>query len=319
MLILSSEISKAIQILNEEKLIAIPTETVYGLAGNAFSEKAVKSIFELKKRPHFNPLIVHFHSCNQLEEFARDIPEKAYLLANKFLPGSLTLVLKKQPRIPDLITAGKDTVGLRIPNHPLTLKLLENLDFPIVAPSANPFGSISPTNPNHVSEYFKNELPFILDGGPCTKGIESTIIGFENNNPIIYRLGALSIEEIENEIGKVQIINHNETNPSAPGMLSRHYAPKTKTIVTTEIELVISKNQGKKIGLITFDKIIETNQIEHTIILSKIGDFKEASSNLYSSMHQLDRLNLDLILIEKLPDYDLGKSINDRLVRASKN
>ena len=319
MSILSSEISKAIQLINEEKLIAIPTETVYGLAGNAFSEKAVKSIFELKKRPHFNPLIVHFHSCNQLEEFARDIPEKAYLLANKFWPGSLTLVLKKQPRIPDLITAGKDTVGLRIPNHPLTLKLLENLDFPVAAPSANPFGSISPTNPNHVSEYFKNELPFILDGGPCTNGIESTIIGFENNNPIIYRLGALSIEEIENEIGKVQIINQNETNPSAPGMLSRHYAPKTKTIVTTEIELVISKNQGKKIGLITFDKIIETNQIEQTIILSKIGDFKEASSNLYSSMHQLDRLNLDLILIEKLPDYDLGKSINDRLARASKN
>ena len=315
---ISNEISTAIQLLKEEQLVAIPTETVYGLAGNIYSEKAVNAIFELKKRPHFNPLIAHFHHINQLDNLAEEIPDNAYKLATKFWPGSLTLVLKKQSSIPDLITAGKNTVALRIPNHPLTLKLLENLDFPLAAPSANPFGSISPTHPQHVHDYFGDQLPYILDGGACTNGIESTIVGFENNTPIIYRLGALSVEEIEAEIGAVRIMNHNENNPNAPGMLSKHYAPKTKTILTDQMELAISENHGKKIGVITFNQFINSPHVAHCETLSKIGDFKEASSNLYSAMHRLDRMNLEVIIIEKLPNYNLGKSINDRIERASK-
>jgi len=315
---ISNEISTAIQLLKEEQLVAIPTETVYGLAGNIYSEKAVNAIFELKKRPHFNPLIAHFHHINQLDNLAKEIPDNAYKLAAKFWPGSLTLVLKKQNSIPDLITAGKNTVAVRIPNHPLTLKLLENLDFPLAAPSANPFGSISPTHPQHVHDYFGDQLPYILDGGACTNGIESTIIGFENNTPIIYRLGALSVEEIENEIGAVRIMNHNENNPNAPGMLSKHYAPKTRTILTDQMELAILEHQGKKIGIITFNQFINSPHVIHCETLSKIGDFKEATSNLYSAMHRLDRMNLEVIIIEKLPNYNLGKSINDRLERASK-
>lgn len=318
MSIISSEIAKAIQLLKEEQLVAIPTETVYGLAGNIYSEKAVNAIFELKKRPHFNPLIAHFHHLNKLDNLAQEIPDNAYKLAEKFWPGSLTLVLKKQNHIPDLITAGKNTMAVRIPNHPLTLQLLKELDFPLAAPSANPFGSISPTEPQHVHDYFGNQLPYILDGGSCTNGIESTIIGFENNSPIIYRLGALSVEEIEDEIGAVTILNHNNSKPNAPGMLSKHYAPKTKTILTDQIELLISKNYNKKIGVITFDKLIHSPQIVHCEILSKTSDFKEATSNLYRAMHRLDRMNLEVIIIEKFPNYGLGKSINDRLERASK-
>lgn len=318
MSIITNEISKALLLLNNEQIVAIPTETVYGLAGNIYSEKAVTAIFELKKRPFYNPLIAHFHSINQLESLATEIPDKAYQLATKFWPGSLTLVLKKQKTIPGLITAEKDTVALRIPNHPLTLELLKNLDFPLAAPSANPFGSISPTNAGHVYNYFKEKLPLILDGGNCNNGIESTIIGFENNSPIIYRLGSLSIEELESEIGYLTIANHNENNPKAPGMLSKHYAPKTKTIITENIEQYVSENPNKKIGAITFDKPIVNSKLFHIEILSKTGDFREASRNLYSAMHQLDLMKLDVIVVEKLPNYDLGKSINDRLQRASK-
>lgn len=318
MSIISSEITPAIQLLKEEQLVAIPTETVYGLAGNIYSEKAVNAIFEMKKRPHFNPLIAHFHHINQLDSLAQEIPDKAYKLAEKFWPGSLTLVLKKQKTIPNLITAGKDTVALRIPNHPLTLQLLRNLDFPLAAPSANPFGAISPTESQHVYDYFSHELPYILDGGACLNGIESTIVGFENNSPVIYRLGALSVEEIEEEIGIITIINHNEKNPNAPGMLSKHYAPRTKTILTDTIELLFTENADKRIGVITFDKLHRSSNTLACEILSKTSDLKEAMSNLYSAMHRLDRMNLDIIIIEKFPNYSLGKSINDRLKRASK-
>ena len=158
MTIVSKDISKAVKILIQEDLVAIPTETVYGLAGNIYSEKAIRAIFEMKQRPFFNPLIVHIKSVDQLDELAKDIPEKARLLADKFWPGPLTMVLKKQKSVPDLVTAGKDSVAVRIPNHAVTLALLEGLSFPLAAPSANPFGAISPTNALHVAEYFSGKL-----------------------------------------------------------------------------------------------------------------------------------------------------------------
>jgi L-threonylcarbamoyladenylate synthase len=189
-------LKKAINDLENDKLIAIPTETVYGLAANASSETAIKKIFTLKKRPESNPLILHIKSINYLKEIAENIPEKAMVLANNFWPGPLTLILVKKAHISELITSGKDTVAVRVPNHPLTLKLLENLNFPIVAPSANPYGSISPTSASHVEKYFKNHIDCILDGDKCEKGIESTIIGFRDNQPILYRYGAIPIEHI---------------------------------------------------------------------------------------------------------------------------
>jgi L-threonylcarbamoyladenylate synthase len=317
MSIISKDIQKAIAILMNDDLVAIPTETVYGLAGNIYSEKAVKKIFSTKKRPHFNPLIVHIPSIDSLKNVVSYVPEKAQLLAETFWPGSLTLVLKKNPNIPDLITAGKDTVAVRVPNHPLTLELLQKLPFPLAAPSANPFNSISPTKPEHVAHYFENEIELILDGGPCKNGIESTIIGFENDEPVLYRLGALSVDEIEKVIGKIIIKNNKEENPEAPGMLLKHYAPNTLTILTSQILEEIENFEGKKIGVLAFDTSYKTDKISKEIILSKTGNLKEAATNLYDSLHALDALQLDVIIAEKLPEIGLGISVNDRLKRAA--
>ncbi len=308
----------AASILQRDDLVAIPTETVYGLAGNIFSKKAIKKIFELKQRPLFNPLIVHIKSVNELQQVVRYIPEKAKLLATAFWPGALTLVLPKRANIPDLITAGKDTVAVRVPNHTMTLELLNKIDFPLAAPSANPFGCISPTNALHVQNYFDDELPMILDGGNCEKGIESSIVGFENDEPIVYRLGSTSVEAIEKIIGTIKIKNKNETAPDAPGMLSRHYAPFTTTYLTDSPLSFVSSFQDKKMGLLLFNKTINAPFIQHQLVLSTTANIEEAATNLYAHLHTLDKLELDMIVVERLPDNGLGKSINDRLERATK-
>lgn len=319
MIQISKDLDLAKNLLENDEVVAIPTETVYGLAGNIFSEKAIKKIFETKKRPFFNPLIVHVHSLNCLDAICSEIPLKAKLLANNFWPGPLTLVLKKQNSISDLVTGGKDTVAVRIPNHPLALDLLSKLNFPLAAPSANPFGSISPTTAEHVANYFSNTLPLVLDGGNCENGIESTIIGFENEEPILYRLGAISREEIESVIGPIFIKNKNEKVPEAPGMLTRHYAPLTKTILVNDVKKEIEKYPTKRIGLLLFNNVTFDKVDVVVEILSKKGSLKEATANLYAAMHRLDTQNLELIIAQKFPEIDLGNSINDRLERATKN
>lgn len=318
MTIISKSIKKAIDILNNEDIVAIPTETVYGLAGNIYSEKAIRKIFEVKQRPLFNPLIVHLHAVEQLEEIVTEIPGKAKLLADTFWPGSLTLILKKKAKVPDLITAGKDTVAVRIPNHPVTLALLKELSFPLAAPSANPFNRISPTRASHVADYFKNTLQMVLDGGECAHGLESTIVGFENDDPIVYRLGAISVEDIEKVVGKVDLRNKKENAPLAPGMLAKHYSPKTRMYLTKHPGQLIEAHQDQRIGVLSFSENFTALNIEHIEILSKTGDLKEAASRLYSALHTLDSLGLDLIVAQTFPDFGLGRSINDRLVRAAK-
>jgi L-threonylcarbamoyladenylate synthase len=315
---ITTDIKKAKKTLKKNKLVAIPTETVYGLAGNAYNESALVEIFKLKNRPFYNPLIVHIKSASSITDVTIDIPESAMILAEKFWPGPLTLVLKKQPHISDLITAGKDTVAVRVPNHPVTLALLNKLDFPLAAPSANPFGSISPTNADHVFNYFGGKLEVILDGGECEKGLESTIIGFENNQPILYRHGSISSEEIEKVTGKLSTITNSEKTPNAPGMLSKHYAPNTDTYLTNNVVELIKCFKGKRIGILVFKNQINGNGIIHKEILSKSGDLNEAAKNLYAAMHRLDEKNLDVIIAERLPDVGLGKTMNDKLERATK-
>jgi L-threonylcarbamoyladenylate synthase len=305
------------QSLLDNEVAAIPTETVYGLAGNIFSEKAIRRIYEVKQRPLFNPLIVHIADVSQMEKVATTIPPLAKQLAEKFWPGPLTLLLPKKDTIPDIITAGKDTVAIRVPNHPVTLSLLQKLPFPLAAPSANPFSSISPTTAEHVAAYFKDEFPFILQGGPCKKGIESTIIGFNEDGAIIYRYGSLAIEEIEKITGPLQEYIRNEENPDAPGMLLRHYAPSTTTILSSDIEKSIAENAGKKIGLMLFDHTHTSDQAAVIETLSVSGSMEEAASNLYAAMHRLDHHQLDIIIAERFPDKGLGRSINDRLQRAT--
>ena len=315
---ITSDLNQVKTALINGDIIALPTETVYGLAANIYLDSALEKVFKLKKRPSHNPLIIHISNAGILEQIAKNIPAKARELANVFWPGPLTLVLEKQDQIPNRITAGKPTVAVRVPNHPIALQLLESLNFPLAAPSANPFGSLSPTSAEHVALYFKEEINFILDGGPCFCGLESTIIGFENDKPILYRHGAISIEEIEKIIGPIKIKNQNSKNPSAPGMLTRHYAPKTQIQINDDISLALAQNPDKKIGVLSFKKNKKIKTEIHQEVLSISGDLNEASKNLYAALHRLDQMNLDLIISSFFPEKGLGKTINDRLKRAIK-
>lgn len=314
---ISTDISLAVQHLNEKGIIGFPTETVYGLAGNAFETDAIHKIFDVKKRPTFNPLIVHIKGIEDLVHVAQEIPPMAYELAAAFWPGPLTLILKKQPHIPDLVTANQETVAVRVPNHPVALTLLKQLEFPLVAPSANPFTSISPTSAQHVEAYFGNQISMVLEGGECAAGIESTIIGFDNNKVVVYRLGALALEEIE-KVAPVTLYNKKNKQPIAPGMLWKHYAPKTDFILTRNVQEELDWYSGRRIGLLLFNSFLPQLDRENQIVLSAESDLKVAASKLYDAMHQLDKMKLDVIIAERLPEYGLGVSINDRLARASK-
>ncbi len=314
---ITTNINLAVQALQNEDIIGFPTETVYGLAGNVFSEKAIKKIFETKQRPFFNPLIVHIKSMDYLEVVAKNIPPKAILLAQHFWPGALTLLLDKKDTVPNIVTADKQTVAVRIPNHAMALELLQQLDFPLAAPSANPFTTISSTTAQHVKEYFDNDVQIILDGGQCTKGIESTIVGFSGDDVIIYRLGTITEADLEKIVGQVTIYIGQDDKPIAPGMLLKHYSPKTKTVLLQDdVNAQLNLLTTKKIGALVFNKKINDERIVKQEILSNDGNIEEAAKNLYAALHRLDKSNLDRILIELLPNEGVGKSVNDRLVRA---
>ena len=303
------------KLLMESGLAGIPTETVYGLAANAFDPVAVAMIFKVKERPTFDPLIIHTSSLEKAKKFVDKIPEKAYKLADKFWPGPLTLIFKKTAIIPDIVTSGLDTVAVRVPNHPLTLKLLKSIDFPLAAPSANPFGYVSPTSAAHVNEQLGDKIEYVLDGGDCQIGIESTIVEFDNEEVTILRLGGCKIEDIEACIGKVNVNSDSSSNPVAPGMMESHYSPLTP-IVIGDIDELIAENSNKKIGILSFKTAYESAEGSHQFILSKKGDIDEAATRLFTGLRKLDSLNLQLIVSEYVPDGGLGKAINDRLKRA---
>jgi L-threonylcarbamoyladenylate synthase len=310
------DLKKAKELLDQGDLVAIPTETVYGLAGNALDSKAIIKIFQVKNRPQFDPLIVHVANMAQAKELVESFPAKAEKLALKFWPGPLTFLLKKKSIIPDLVTSGMDTVGVRCPDHPLTQSLLQSLSFPLAAPSANPFGYVSPTRPDHVNDQLGDQIKYILDGGECRVGLESTIIGFENDRAIIYRLGGLRVEDIEKEIGKVEIQLNSSSNPKAPGQLKSHYAPLKKVKLGNLPEL-LPQYSHLRVGVLAFQKGIEQVDPKNQIILSKSGNKEEAAQHLFAALRELDKKEIDVILAEFLPSEGLGKAINDRLRRAS--
>jgi L-threonylcarbamoyladenylate synthase len=308
-------ILRARQILQQEDLVAIPTETVYGLAGNAFSEDAVVKIFDVKNRPSFDPLIVHVASLKQVEEIVVHIPEDAARLAEAFWPGPLTILLEKRNVIPDIVTSGLSTVAVRIPNHPLTIELLRSLSFPLAAPSANPFGYVSPTSVKHVDDQLGQKIPYILDGGDCPVGIESTIIGFKEDPPEIYRLGGITVEEIETIIGQVVVRKHSSSRPSAPGSFESHYAPGKKVLLD-DISSLESSVDLSKAGLIRFKSSYPGVPTERQVILSESGNLKEAAKNLFSALRTLDKMEIQDVIAELVPEVGLGRAINDRLRRA---
>jgi len=323
--VIGSDVAEAARLLREGLLVAIPTETVYGLAANAFDEAAVLKVFQAKGRPSFDPLIVHIGRREDLHRVAKDLPPGAEALMDAFWPGPLTLVLPKRSEVPDLVTSGLDTVAVRMPAHPLTRELLLALDFPLAAPSANPFGYVSPTTAQHVADQLGDRIPYILDGGPCTVGVESTIIGWaphftphtSHSTPHTshwhsYRPGGIPLESIERIIGRVEPAV-GQVLPVAPGMLESHYAPRTP-VYMGDVPALLRRFAGERTGVISFRTAYPAHRCE---VLSPTGDLAEAARHLFAALRELDASGCSVVLAEVFPDEGLGRAINDRLRRAA--
>jgi L-threonylcarbamoyladenylate synthase len=310
-------LSQAATLLSQGGVVALPTETVYGLGALVFNEKAVARIFEVKQRPSFDPLIVHVADLEQLDLLVTRVPPEASTLIARFWPGPLTLILPKVSAVPDLVTSGLPTVAVRMPRHPLALELIRQVGKPIAAPSANLFGHTSPTTAQHVKEALGQQIDLVLDGGACSVGIESTIISFCDGPPVLLRPGGVPVEEIEALIGPVSRPSlSSQQKISAPGMLSRHYAPRTRFQVVCAAASV-SAPAGKRAGLLTLKRSFASDAFAAIEVLSEEGNLQEAAANLFGAMRRLDEQGLDCIIAENGPNVGLGRAINDRLIRAA--
>jgi L-threonylcarbamoyladenylate synthase len=312
---IGKDIAQAARLLSSGEAVAIPTETVYGLAANALNPDAILKIFEIKQRPLFDPLIVHIGQKEQLSALTTHIPAILEKLIDAFWPGPLTVLLPKTALVPDLCTSGLPHAAFRMPEHPLTLALLNELPFPLAAPSANPFGYISPTSAEHVYKQLGETIPYILDGGPCTVGLESTIVSaFDEKAIYIHRLGGLSIEALAAHADIAGIQEHSSSTPSAPGMLESHYAPR-KPLYFGELNTLFEQHSAERMAILSFSNAYATDRPH--LILSPSADMHEAARNLFAHMRELDASDCDFILAEPAPEVGLGKAINDRLTRAS--
>lgn len=314
--LIGTDVARAAKLLREGNLVAIPTETVYGLAANALDASAVVGIFEAKNRPEFDPLIVHTHSAEEFRLFAETIPPDARRLADELCPGPITFILPKHAIIPDIVTSGHPTVGLRVPDHPVALDLLRSLPFPLAAPSANPFGYVSPTTAQHVADQLGDKVSYILDGGPSRVGIESTILDFSQPKPRILRLGGLSLERLEDLLGHELDVQLSSSRPSAPGMLISHYAP-SKPVRVGDIEALLTEHAQERVGVLAFSKLAPAVDSSAQRVLSPVADLREAATNLFGYLRELDAMPIDVVLAEWVPDNGLGRAINDRLRRAA--
>ncbi|MFY0689178.1 MAG: threonylcarbamoyl-AMP synthase [Cyclobacteriaceae bacterium] len=309
---IGQNIEQAKNILDCGGLVAIPTETVYGLAANALNRDAVVKIFEAKNRPSFDPLISHVADIDQITNYTTEFPAIARKIAADHWPGPLTILLPKKSTIPDLVTSGLATMAIRVPRHELTHQLLTELTYPLAAPSANPFGYVSPTTAQHVNDQLGNKVDYILDGGPTKVGLESTIISFDREQIIAHRLGGLALEELKEYGSIVQHLNQS-SNPIAPGMLKSHYSPGRKLIIGNIPELIAQYND-QNIGVISFTA---SYKVFRSAVLSERADLHEAGRNIFAALRLMDDPNIDIILTELMPDEGLGRAINDRLRRAS--
>jgi L-threonylcarbamoyladenylate synthase len=312
-----TDISRAASLITGGGLVAFATETVYGLGANAYDPQAVARIFAAKERPRFDPLIVHVGAVAWLVNVVSSVPPLARCLVDAFWPGPLTLVLPKTDRIPDLATAGLPTVGVRMPSHPSALKLLLQANVPIAAPSANLFGHVSPTTAQHVAEQLGERIDYVLDGGACTVGVESTILDLSGEQPILLRPGGLALEALEAEIGPIQAAGAtaNEHAPqSSPGRMLRHYATGTPLMMADEVQTLPPVERS---GLLTLITEPGDDRYASTEVLSERCDLTEAAANLFAAMRRLDARGLEVIVARPVPEAGLGRAINDRLRRAA--
>jgi L-threonylcarbamoyladenylate synthase len=312
---ITSDVARAADVIRSGGLAAFATETVYGLGANALDPIAAARIFEAKQRPGFDPLIVHIAERAMLNSLVQDIPDAASRLMDRFWPGPLTLVLKKTSIVPDIVTSGLASVGMRLPDHAQARELIRLAGVPVAAPSANLFGHVSPTRAGHVAEQLGDRIDIILDGGPCRVGLESTVLDVSGGAPILRRPGGAALEAIEAVIGPVQIgasILSGQAAP-APGMLERHYSPRTPLRLWKPDEPV----PPGKVGLLTWRKAAGDSRFDRIVDLSPAGNLIEVAASLFQKMRELDSANLDLILAITFPEEGLGRAINDRLRRAS--
>lgn len=318
---IGNDVQKAASLLEEGELVSIPTETVYGLAGNALDPRVVVKIFEVKNRPYFDPLIVHLPHLDAVESYAHWSHPEFKVLAKHFWPGPLTLLLPRKNTIPDLITSGLPRVGLRVPSHPLTLELLSKLNFPLAAPSANPFGYVSPTKAEHVMEQMAGKISYILDGGSCAVGVESTIIGMEEDELVVYRKGGVTIEHIIEVTGRYPRVLSQGSDPkalAAPGMTDSHYAPAKPLYFFEDPSKPLPHFlQDLSVGSISLKSLTNSSRFVNGKVLSEKGDLQEAAVNLFSAIRSLDATRIDAIVAYRVPDTGLGWAINDRLHRAA--
>jgi len=297
---ITNNIADILNALLKGEVVGLPTETVYGLAANAFNEEAIEKIYSLKKRPISNPLILHTHSIKEVEKYTHSNSNKILEIAKAYWPGPLTVLLEKKESIPNIVTAGSKYVAFRIPSHPLFLEVLQNVSYPIAAPSANPYQKISPTSANHVFEYFGENISYILDGGNCNFGIESTIIGMENEELIIYRQGAITYEQLKKKHKNIRFNEIETTKIITSGMSKKHYAPNTKVILVDSIETYIQNNKDLKIGVLEFGKL----------------DINTIAKNYYQKLNELDKAGYDVIVAKKFKNSGIGRALNDKIERA---
>lgn len=321
-------LKKAGEALAKGKLVAIPTETVYGLGADAFNAVAVARVFEAKARPSFDPLIVHIARIEDLEKIASSIPPQAQLLADRLWPGPLTMILPKRPEVPDIVTSGLPTVAVRFPNHPIARKIIEFSGTAIAAPSANPFGYISPTRAEHVARLLGEKIDYLVDGGACEVGVESTVIDMTQERPKILRPGGMPIERMTEIIGPVELPVNKYTAVSSPGQLDSHYAPSTQLFLFEYGALDLGHAQHlidgiapSSIAAIVFDdkraQAAARAGFSTVFTLSPNGNLPDAAANLFALLHELDNRKFSMLIAEKCPDEGLGRAINDRLYRAS--
>jgi L-threonylcarbamoyladenylate synthase len=310
-----TDLALATSLLQNGQLVAIPTETVYGLAANALDATAVSKIYNAKQRPSFNPLIIHIASADEVVKYVTEYSPIAQQLANAFWPGSLTILMPKNNTVPDLVTAGLPNVALRVPNHPLTLQLLRLLNFPLAAPSANISNTVSPTTAERVAQSLGDSVSYILDGGKCDVGVESTIVSVLENQVTLLREGGISKEQIEAEIG-VHVRIQGDEKITAPGQLKKHYATQKPLFLVDDMQDALRDHQTKNVSVLLFETM-ETTENQIPYLLSSDYNLSEIANNLFEMMHLADEDNSDFILAERCISEGIGRAINDRLLRAS--
>ena len=309
-------IEEAARLLRDGGLVAFPTETVYGLGADAFDSEAVARIFEVKARPSFDPLIVHLADASDVDRVARAEDPRVAVLAELFWPGPLTLVLPRRAEVPEIVTAGLDTVGVRVPGHPAARALIRAAGTPVAAPSANPFGYVSPTTATHVAERLGDSVDLVLDGGPCPVGVESTIVSLIGGSPAILRPGGVSAEELEDALGvRCERATAPTERPLAPGQLTRHYA--TRTPVRILPGTAGTPPDDGRTGLLAWSEAPSAAGYAAVEVLAPDGRPTTAAARLFAALRRLDDLGLDLIVAEACPEQGLGAAIMDRLHRCA--